>query len=86
MNIAIKCYAEGGENAFHASDRLFTDPPVREPEGFVIPQTFMVRSEKEATEAADELGYPVALKGVVSHALPANSKAETRAAWSRRDC
>ena len=64
-------------------DRLFTDPPLRAPEGFKIPDTIIARSEKDVLQAADKLGYPVVLKGMISHALPANSAAETRAAWSR---
>jgi len=34
-------------------------------------------------EASSALGYPVVLKGVISHALPAQSASEVRAAWSR---
>jgi carbamoyl-phosphate synthase large subunit len=69
--------------ARRGKDQLFTDPPIRAPEGFAIPDTIMARSEKEAMQAADQLGYPVVLKGTISHALPANSAGETRAAWSR---
>jgi len=69
--------------ARRGKDRLFTDPPLREPQGFAIPDTIMARSEKEAVEASGTLGYPVALKGVISHALPAGSAGEVRAAWSR---
>lgn len=64
-------------------DRLFTDPPISHPNGFVIPKTIMARSEKDAVQAAAELGYPVALKGTISYALPAKSAGEVRAAWSR---
>jgi carbamoyl-phosphate synthase large subunit len=69
--------------ARRGKDRVFTDPPVREPAGFAIPDTIMAKSEVEATEASSALGYPVVLKGVISHALPASSAGEVRAAWSR---
>jgi carbamoyl-phosphate synthase large subunit len=73
------------EEAFtrRGKDRLFTDPPMRDPRGFAIPDTIMAKSEAEAVEASSTLGYPVVLKGVISHALPARSASEVRAAWSR---
>jgi carbamoyl-phosphate synthase large subunit len=64
-------------------DKLFTEPPVSNPQGFVIPQTIMARSEADAIAAAETLGYPVVLKGTISLALTAKSASETRAAWSR---
>jgi carbamoyl-phosphate synthase large subunit len=68
--------------ARRGKDQLFTNPPLRHPEGFAIPQTIMVRSESEAQAAAADLGYPAILKGTVSHAMPAHSPAEVEAGWS----
>jgi len=68
--------------ARRGKDRLFTDPPILKPEGFQIPKTIVVRSEKDAIRAAEKLGYPAILKGTISLALPAGSADEVRAAWS----
>jgi len=64
-------------------DKLFTDPPIKNPAGFAIPATIMARSEKDAIEAAETLGYPVVLKGTVSLAITAKSASGTRAAWTQ---
>ncbi len=56
---------------------------VREDWGsFSVPQAIQVRSEDEVETAADGVGFPVAVKGPISHALRADNMAEAGAAWT----
>lgn len=63
-------------------DRLFTHTDGLPIEGFAIPETIAARSEEAARKAAGKLGFPVVLKGPISHAFPAETPAEARAAWA----
>lgn len=63
-------------------DRLFTHTDGLPIEGFTVPDTIAARSEDAILRAADKLGFPVVLKGPISHAFPAETPAEARAAWA----
>lgn len=67
--------ARNKKNLFASEDRVSHG-------GFAIPATILVRSEKEVEQAVRELGFPVALKGPISHAFAAHSLDEARAAWT----
>ena len=62
---------------------LFTDAPIARYQGFDVPETLSVRSEKDIERALEKLGTPVVLKGAISHAIPAENLGEARAAWDR---
>lgn len=73
-----------GPEAFEARSKsnLFASESRISHGGFAIPATILVRSEKAVEQAVRKLGLPVALKGPVSHAFPARSLDEARAAWA----
>lgn len=72
-----------GTAAFNRRDKLklFTGKIEKDWGGFHIPDTRKVKSERGLIRAAQDLGFPVMVKGAISLAIKAEGNGDLAAAW-----